>query len=507
MFRANDYRALIGQVEESNWTNDMVPVDTKHIREVSKEQAQWSGDKVMGEAAGSLGSRYRPGDYHIQDVGGELYWVAPLEFQGFFKWWNYKHTTGYILVSAEDGERKVELRTGYEMKYLNSACFSKNLHRHIFCKSYSNVRLRDFSFELDDDFKPWQVITVMEPTISFNGDVILGVIVVDPESGDMTFYKKDETPEWIDRIYPASLAESYFNYWGRYVKGWLNSWLWEENVMVPTPFNSGVDAGNIWFVKGSDGRRYWYTGMTSSQSTDQSLTGLALMDTRSGKTKYYRVSGSNEEAIVDVVNSAVSNYKDWHGTQPIPYNIWGELSYVVPVVNSQGIFQHLAIVRLRNSQVALGKSKKDVLESYLKLLSSGGGEVAPTSNMALTEMTLTVSSVRGVVLKGDTVFYLQFEEIPDVIFTVNPQVSPEVIFTSSGEIAVLKYIETGESIIGVSFFDNLNKALRVSETQSTFEEGREAIEEEIQHNESVEDAKKRLDNLSDEEILKLLDKK
>src|SRR5262245_56828417 len=77
--RADDYRALAGEVTTDHWSKQLQPVDSHHIRMVSLEQAEWLGNQVFGEAPGALGRRYLIGRYSIQRVQGELYWVAPLE--------------------------------------------------------------------------------------------------------------------------------------------------------------------------------------------------------------------------------------------------------------------------------------------------------------------------------------------------------------------------------------------------------------------------------------------
>src|SRR5262249_44277482 len=64
-FRAGEYRAMAGDVETRTWTEDMTPVDAGHIRMVTKEQAEWLGSQVLGEAANAIGSRSKIGTYSI----------------------------------------------------------------------------------------------------------------------------------------------------------------------------------------------------------------------------------------------------------------------------------------------------------------------------------------------------------------------------------------------------------------------------------------------------------
>ncbi|MEG0952025.1 MAG: hypothetical protein RSE96_08880, partial [Niameybacter sp.] len=97
---SNKYRDLLGNVEESQFTSDISPVSVSDIRLVDRETAIRLGDKKIGEVP-ALGSISKLGEFHIQQVNGSLYWVAPLVHRDTIKWLtNLEGTTGYIMVSA-----------------------------------------------------------------------------------------------------------------------------------------------------------------------------------------------------------------------------------------------------------------------------------------------------------------------------------------------------------------------------------------------------------------------
>ncbi len=504
VFRYGDYRNLIGQVKEGNWADDIPPVDEAHMRVVSKEQAQYLADKVLGESEEVLGSRYQVGEVNVCNVNGEIVWVAPLEFRGFWKWNRFKTTPGYVLVSAEDNNRKPVLVDTLQMRYLPSAFWGDNLLRHVYTHGYQGYKLREVSFELDDNYKPYFTISATAPTIGFSGEKTQGVIVVDPQTGKIDWYEMGKVPEWVDRVVPEELAESYFTDWGLYVNGFWNTIFAEEGIIVPTSYAYGPD---VWFVPDRNGKNYWYTGMTSSSSSDQALVGVMMMDTRTGKAKYYRISGANEEAVIDAVTQSLgADAQRWQPTQPIPYQIYGELSFVVPVVGiDKPILQKVAIVRASNLSVALGDDKRSALRQYRRILSSSGNVVAPTSQREVKEIKGRIVR-KGWELQDETmIFYFLLDKSPDKLFAVTSSTSAEVVVAQVGDQVVMTFMDTDEEVVPVSSFDLLGVDLKKSEIQAAYEVQVEKSENKLRKLEKGKKAKETLENLPPEELQKIME--
>jgi len=503
MFRASDYRGLIGEVEEGNWTEDMAPVDEAHMRVVSKEQAQYLADKVLGESQDVLGSRFKVGTVNVCNVKDEVIWTAPLEFRGFWKWNRFKHTSGYVFLSAEDNNRKPVLVDTLKMKYLSSSFWGKNLKRYIYTNGYQDYQLRETSFELDDNYKPYFTITATRPSIGFSGAKTLGVIIVDPQNGDIKWYELGEAPAWVDRVVPEEIAESYMTDWGQYVKGFWNSILAEEGVIAPTTYAYGAD---VWFVPDANGRNYWYTGMTSSSASDQALVGVMLMNTQTGITRYYKISGSNEEAIIDAVNQSLgADAQKWRPTQPIPYPIYGELSFVVPVVGiEKPILQKVAIVRASNLNVALGDDKRSALRQYQRILSSNGNIVAPTYQQEMKKISGRVVR-KGWEIQDETMVYFLFlDSAPDKLFSITSGSNAEVIVTETGDRVNLTFMDTDEEVVPTVSFDLVGVNLQKSDIQAAYEVQVNESESRVRRLETARDDKRTLENLSPEGLRELM---
>jgi hypothetical protein len=451
MFRAADYRALAGDVTMDTWSNQHQPVDIHHIRMVSLEQAEWLGNKVLGEAPGALGSRYRPGRYSIQRVQGELYWVAPLEFHDFSTWMSYGQTEGFVMVSAEDAQRKPRLVLGRSLRYLPSAYFGTNLHRHVYTNGYATTGLGDFIFELDEDLKPHWVVPLTHPAIGYSAYVLDGVLLIDPEDGSLQRFTSEDLPAWVDRVVPEAVAEKIVSWWGQYPHGWWNSVWGKRDVMVTTLESNRKES--MWMVWGDDDQPYWFTGMTSAAASDQALTGVALVNSRNGHTRFHALSGANEEAVIQAVNAAVSNYTGHHATQPILYTLYGEPAWVVPVVSQEHIFQRLAIVRASNSAVVLGADKATALREFQKAVSASPRPGTPGSGPKVVTITLTLDRVAADVQNGSTVYYLYSGEHPDKVFTGTSAIAAELVLARPGDKATLTFLPTDERIVPLSKFE------------------------------------------------------
>jgi len=85
VFRSDSFQKLIGKVNNGQKiTNHIAPISIDKIRVVDEELAHLLGEKILGSQP-ALGSQVELGDFCIQKVNDNLYWVAPLLHSGFFK--------------------------------------------------------------------------------------------------------------------------------------------------------------------------------------------------------------------------------------------------------------------------------------------------------------------------------------------------------------------------------------------------------------------------------------
>ena len=467
-------------IEDFSVANGVLdPIDTKHVRLVDKDLAYSLAQNIMG-TKDNLGSIYevKKGELHIQIVNNHEFWVAPLEFKSFQIWNKKRVSPGFIMVDAEDPNAEAKMYTGYNMEYMPSAYWGSYLHRYVWSQGYSDVKLEDFTFEVTDNLSPRWTITTTRPTINNDGYVVESLLVVNPDGGKIEEHSMDDIPEWVDRVTPERIAIDYATWYGEFSHDWYNArgpfFALHEDVNKVTSVKSedSFDKQEMFFVYGSDGRPYWFSGMTSYSSSDQSLTGIILFDVKApGKAFFIKMTGANEQAALDTINSKYSQYPDRYGTALIPYNIYGVLTYIIPVdshTDSGNVFQGVGFVDAKAKQAIVRDTKEDALDAYKSYLATRGIKRAPTSGSTEKTMTATIERMGDVTLSGRTSYRLLLNG-SDAIFSVSPSLFPVVVITNLNDEISITYADTGDTVLDVNNFTNYNVKARIGLDQITLD--------------------------------------
>lgn len=482
IFHANAYKNLIGEVSESEFTEDVSPVNVNDIRIVDEDMAMKLGEKKIGEIP-AIGSVSELGSFHIQSVNGELYWVAPLVHRDIIKWiTNLDGTDGYVMVSATDPQdvRLVQSlnKKPIKIKYQPEAYFLQDLHRYLYIKGVVNYGMTEFTLEIDDDGRPYWVVTLYDHKVGFSGSDAIGVAVLDAQTGDLNIYNIENTPKWVDRIQPEALVENQIENWGLYVKGFINSVLSEEGVLVPTE--------GISLVYGNDGKSYWYTGITSSGG-DESTVGFMLVDSRTKEAKLYMQTGATEKAAMTSAEGKVQE-KNYEATFPVMYNIYGTPTYVCALKDKAGLVKSVAFISVEDySILGVGDNKKEALASYKEALESEGQDLkfdAVKDDIVLNDKIERISAdVQG----GATTYYFTLKDNSKFIFKGTSKISNELPLTNVGDNVVVTYTKTDSTTISISKFENnsiLNNASENKKNTSSKQETENQEDENLNDNQT-----------------------
>lgn len=449
IFRNQDYRNLLGTVKEgAKITNQIAPISMNEIRVVDESLAYLLGEKILGSQP-ALGSQAHLGEFFIQKVNDKLYWVAPLEHSGFFKWLNNKQgTTGYVMVSATN-ERDVKLVQEINgkpilLKYQREAYFQSNLHRYLYFNGYNTVGLTDFSFEIDDAGVPYWVVTKYKKQVGFSGNDATGVVVVNAQNGDIKEYNIKNTPVWVDRIQPISFIKNQLNDWGEYVKGYWN--FSNENKLQITE--------DLTLVYGKDNKSYWYTGITSV-GKDESAVGFVLVDTRTKQTTFYKQSGATEYAAQSSAQGKVQE-KGFVASLPIPYNINDIPTYVMTLKDNGGLVKMYAMVSIADyTIVGTGNTMREALTAYKTAFNSSGNKITIDSKSAKKIVESIVVRIQNDVKNGNSFYYFTVKDYAN-IFVGSSQISNQLPITVVGDKVKISFDIDGEEIIDVSTFENVS---------------------------------------------------
>lgn len=449
MFRSGSYQELIGEVKNGQKiTNHIAPISIDKIRVVDEELAHLLGEKVLGSQP-ALGSQVELGDFCIQKVNQDLYWVAPLLHSGFLKWFNNQEgTAGYVMVSATN-ERDVKLVQSIggkdiKIKYQQGAYFQSDIHRHVYFNGNATVGLADFSFEIDDAGKPFWIVTKYAKKIGFAGKEAIGTIVVDAQSGTMNEYAIAATPKWVDRIQPLEFIEDQLNDWGEYVHGY-----WNFSNADKLQITEGLT-----LVYGKNNKSYWYTGLTSV-GKDESAVGFVLVDTRTKETTFYKQGGATEFAAQSSAQGKVQE-KGYKASLPIPYNINNIPTYVMTLKDDGGLVKMFAMVAISDyTIVGVGNTMRETLTSFKNVYNMSDNKINPNSVSNKKILKSVVTRIQNDVKNGNSFYYFKVKDYPN-IFVGSSQISNQLPVTMVGDSIQISFDVDLEEVIDVSSFENIN---------------------------------------------------
>ncbi len=466
MFNTEEYKNLlkVEEVQDSVFQSNIHPIPVEKMISVKQAYAEDLASKRIENMA-SLGSRCYFGNADMINLNGtfsfttaegqkitetfdnEKVWVMPLEHKGFWKWKKNQTTEGYCIVSAHNPGRIffiTELNgEPLKLRYLVSGCFGDYIERHVRTNGYASYGLNEYSMELDDNGRPYWVITIYEPTIGFSGEDAIGALIVDMQTGDINEYSIEDAPEWVDLIQPDEFLIDQINDWGQYQDGYWNACFAQNGVRQATPGMSLVY---------SEGRSYWYTGIQSA-GADKSSSGFMLIDTKTKECKLYPVSGINEEAAKDVIEAQSEwvRQSKFFANDPILYNVHGVPTYYMTLTGDGVKNAGYAFVSLKSElDFAAAATPQEALKAYLKALQNSNQFTISDGDKIdekLIEMTIC-----DIVYENGT-YYVLFNEIKGKEFTGTTDAFPEIKWTKVGQKVKVSYTDTEADVISLNSYD------------------------------------------------------
>ncbi|CAH2713762.1 hypothetical protein BACCIP111895_00916 [Neobacillus rhizosphaerae] len=387
-------------------------------------------------------SFYELGNLQIQKVNGEYVYVAPVEFSGFFKWWNGNETPGYFSLSATDSSANPKFIKS-TMVYTPSAYFNKNIERHIRMKFPKKIFYGDVQLEIDENGKPYYIRSYGDFISARNGFSAKGIVLVDAKTGVTKEYSLSAIPDFIDGAVSPEAISLKNSYFGNYIHGFWNSKFGKSDVKLPS--DEGTEA-NVSPIFDENGIMYYFTDFTSPKKNVDSMLGYSLTNARTGKATYY--TGNPSESYMDsqgtlqIIEKKFIE-KKWHGKMPILYNFYGEASWLTPVLDSNGFLQNYFIVSAANPEISVyGITPNEALRQYKTALQRGRGTVDGSSKAEEKEISGTVLRVYKEKSGDFTVVSFFLDNHKNYI--ISSEKEPMVIYLKEGDKVTLSYLETGE---------------------------------------------------------------
>lgn len=441
---AAKYRNQIVISETTDFSSSFDKISLAKIPVVDSDTAVQLGDKQIGKVQG-LGSQFNIDPaYTLVSTKDQILRVSPLEYQGLIKWFQNRDTgvPNFVRINVNDASDVDLVSLEQGMKYVPSAYFDQDLLRHVRF-AYRTEILQDFSFEIDDEGNPYYVISVVEPEIGlFGGLDAVGVIVVDPITGDMEKYSVDDVPDWVDRVQPTELAWYQIDNWGYYIRGFWNTIFGQKDMIQTT---DGYNYVSI------DGYTYVFSGLTSV-GADQSIVGFTLINLHTKEAKFYRIGGADETSAMSSAQGQVQDL-GYRATFPVLLNVEGQPTYFISLKDQEGLVKLYSFVAVSDySLVGVGQTGVAAQIAYIEKLTEKGIIDGGSSQMKTIEAK--VESIDTAIVDGNSNYYLRLEGL-DKLFIAPIRIDAELPITAIGDLVRITYLDNESASLIINAFDNL----------------------------------------------------
>ncbi len=431
IFNSKAYANRI-KVEDADFKEDVESVNFSQLPILDKDSSIKLGDRVMGQMT-ELVSQFAVSELYTQiNYKDEIVRVTPLEYASVIKYFtNHKEgVKGYIIVNSVTGKSNlVKLDEG--MQYMPSSLFSKDLTRHLRFK-YPTKIFGKANFEIDNEGNPYWIVPTIRYTFVGLRKEISGAVILDPVTGDSTYYNIEDIPSWVDHVYPADLIMEQVDNHGTYENGFFNSIIGQKGVVITTEgYNYTVAKDDV----------YLYTGITSV-TNDESIIGFIMCNLRTKETKFYSVSGAKETSAMASAEGKVQQM-DYTSTFPLLINLNDKPTYFLSLKDNAGLVKMYGFVDVEDYQnVVVTEVQEGILEAASNYLKD---EAISSDDMITKE--ITISQIEDAVLDGLTYYYIVDTE--GNRYKVSLKVAPNTLpFIKEGENLKVSYQE-GNTILEI----------------------------------------------------------
>ncbi len=431
------YRAFLNQLGDLKNTFEISPL-TKQSVTVHADVETIDGKKIR------------------LDYDNQLMYVGILEFKDFWTWNTQKASPAYLLADAADKDKVwiISKLNGEELKiaYTPEANFGYNLERHLRANGFASTILDDFNIEIDENGRPYAPVTTLEKVVGMSTPQVTGVAVVDVQTGDIKWYKPEDAPAFVNRIYPEWLIYDRITNWGEYPNGYFH-WTNNDGLLQPC---AGMD-----IVQTKNGCSY-YVGIQAKTGTFDT-EGYMLVDIRTGVATYYKRDGISEAEAIRVLKT--NTYKNisiqvndsiLYLTEPIYYNIEGLNTFFATfVANADLTVKYYAFCSADSKDVVgvgetLEEAKAAYVDSYHKHIAVKASKLQTTDKR--TEMVLEANVLEKV--QEGNAYYFRLEGQEGKTFYAYSSITPEVRW--SAKKIKITYNKTDAKLIAISSYKALD---------------------------------------------------
>jgi len=405
LFLARRYHNIM-PVQELTFAEEIDEVDFDLVPKIDEAAARVIAEATLS-ALIDVVSQFTLSQNSTQIVyDGRPVRVFPLAYVDVVRWLlnTSDGLPGFVMVYMDTQESEFHWLED-NMRYTDEEHFFRLLGRHLRFR-FPTYLLGPANFEIDDDRNPYWVVPRMNRTVGLvGGEDVIGVILVNAVTGEIEEFSIEDVPEWVNRVYNATLINTQFSWFGRFGRGFWNSLLGQQGVWQSTPgYNYLIQRNDV----------YVYSGVSAAGGAEDSIIGFMLVNQRTREAHFYQTSGATEAFAQHAAQGAVQ-HMGWRATHPLLINITNQPTYFMALKDNNNIVQGFAMTNVeRFTTINVWAYTLDVcLERYIAALQDHGLDVeAPEPPAQLPGDELppadagtsggTIADIRMVVINNNT---------------------------------------------------------------------------------------------------------
>lgn len=341
--------------------------------------ARRSALAAFQNVVGNLGSQY-----HVSQQGmalvrykGQLVWTAPLDFNNVLIWLERGSTPGFVWMRANSANSHPHLVVNQALRITPRAPLYDNLNRILY-QHFPTLIIGTSDWEISPHGHGYWVTSLYKPAPGLDAvvtRVMVGSAVTNAVTGQVRYYPFGKQPSWVSQVVGPGFAQSEAARYGWDRAGFFQATFAHAHATQPVhavPYNVLLANGGLG----------WEIPMTSPSSSDQSLSGMILIDAETNKVYYTSFTGvQNDIAISNRIDGATVN-SQLHPGRALLYNADGHLAYIAPIENRNGLLQEVAMVDPTNmSAPILAPDLGQAEQSWLNYLQGNGKSISGKASM------------------------------------------------------------------------------------------------------------------------------
>lgn len=408
MFNTKHYVRMLGEVGQTRLADAK---NTSIIPLVGLGQvAQKADDPIAGDGASLF--KVRPEQATAQLVGSgpktRFIYAVPSDFADPLSFWRNRDvgTLGWVSVDANRPNDPAVLVGSERFRYTPGAFLDRDLLRHVYLAGYQRFYLEDVTLEVDEAGKAWWTITALRPTAGWGARDVVGVVLVDPVSGNIQFAPKGNIPSWIDRVYPLDVIHERI----QWAFGLKNGYFTFGNRLgLRQPVAASPQELDL--TVGANGGQFAWTGLTSTSNADQAISGIIRIDLRTGKAHNVSLpvpSAPSESKVGARMRAAIKGQpgRELDVESPTLFEVDGQPAYI-SAVTTESVFQGVMVYHFQREGIfGYAASLDGALSSYRLALAQAPSAGILGGGGAVQRFTFDIARRSQFCQEGDTVFIL-----------------------------------------------------------------------------------------------------